>query len=60
MLIIIIITIFIIQMLINMIQLKRKVNQKENLVVEMEITIITIITIIKTMNNCKKIRKKYK
>jgi hypothetical protein len=26
----------IIQMLINMIQLKRKVNQKENLVVEMD------------------------
>ena len=45
-------------MLINMIQLKRKVNQKENLVVEMEITIITII--IKTMNNYKKKRKKYK
>lgn len=58
MLIIIIIIIFIIQMLINMIQLKRKVNQKENLVVEMEITIITII--IKTISSYKKIRKKYK
>ncbi len=45
-------------MLINMIQLKRKVNQKENLIEEMEITIITII--IKRMNNYKKIRKKYK